>query len=189
MVTTLVWRSKEHTSLENCTASITNASANVSSVIIGVTDDKVFKVEYNLKINSHWETEYIEIKSIIEGVSQSFSFHGNGKGLWQRNGKLLPRFNGCIDVDVPLTPFTNTLPINRLKLQHHQQQQINVLYLDLLNNEMKPVTQKYTRLSDSSYKYENVPNDFEAVIRVDDLGLVVDYPALFERIARKDGGI
>jgi uncharacterized protein len=189
MVATLVWRSKEYTSLENCTASITHAGADISSVIIGVTDDKIFKVEYRLKINSQWETEYIEIKSIIEGVEQSFSFHGNGKGSWQRNGESLPRFNGCIDVDLPLTPFTNTLPINRLKLQHHQQQQIKVLYLDLLNNETKPVTQMYTRLSDTSYKYENVPNDFEAVIRVDDLGFVVDYPTLFGRIARKDGSM
>ena len=189
MVANFVWRSKEYTSLENCRATITHAGVNVSSVIIGVTDDKIFEVEYNLKINSHWETESVEIKSTIEGLVQSFSFQSNAKGSWQRNGELLPQFNDCIDVDLPLTPFTNTLPINRLKLEHHQQQLIKVVYLDLLSYEMKPVTQKYTRLSDSSYKYENVPNDFEAVIRVDDLGFVVDYPTLFERIARRDNSM
>ena len=189
MVANLVWRSKEHTSFENCRTTITNAGVNVSSVIIGVMDDKIFKVEYSLKINSHWETESIEITSTIEGLVQSFSFQSNGKGSWRRNGELLPQFNECIDVDLPLTPFTNTLPINRLKLEHHHQQSIKVVYLDLLNNEMKPVTQRYTRLSESSYKYENVPNDFEAVIRVDDLGFVVDYPTLFERIARKDNSM
>ena len=31
------------------------------------------------------------------------------------------------------------------------------------------------------YKFENVPNDFEAIITVDEWGLVVNYPELFVR--------
>jgi hypothetical protein len=80
-----------------------------------------------------------------------------------------------------LTPFTNTLPINRLKLSEKEGEQIMVLYVDVLGRKIMPVRQKYTRLSQNSYKYENVPNDFEAVIAVDELGLVVDYPGLFKR--------
>jgi uncharacterized protein len=189
MITNLIWRSKEYPSLENCSVTITNAGSKISSVIIGVAEDKIFEVEYHIKTNSDWETESVEIHSIVEGLVESFSFHGDGKGMWRRNGEMLQDFNGCIDVDLPLTPFTNTLPINRLKLQNGRQQLIKVVYLDLLSNEIKPVTQKYTRLSDREYKYENVPNDFEAVIRVDDSGFVVDYPTLFERIARKDYGM
>jgi hypothetical protein len=60
-----------------------------------------------------------------------------------------------------------------------------VIYLDLLAQEVSPVRQKYTRLSQLEYQYENVPNDFEAKIQVDESGLVVDYPSLFVRSAER----
>lgn len=182
----LLWQSREYPSIENCIVTITERACEVSSVIVGVSEQKIFKVEYNIKTNHHWQTTFVEIKSRIENTIQTFCYHGDGKGKWQTNGKTLEQFNGCIDVDIPLTPFTNTLPINRLKLKKDQEQQIKVIYLDLLNEEIKPVTQKYTRLSDTQYKYENIPNDFEAAITVDESGLVVDYPTLFERISKRE---
>ncbi len=48
---------------------------------------------------------------------------------------------------------------------------------------MSPVRQKYTRLSDTIYDYQNGPNDFEVKIQVDEFGLAVDYPSLFVRTA------
>ena len=59
----------------------------------------------------------------------------------------------------------------------------NGIYCDILAEQITPVWQKYTRLSDTAYHYENVPNDFEATIEVDEFGLVVDYPELFVRTA------
>jgi hypothetical protein len=56
-----------------------------------------------------------------------------------------------------------------------------VIYLDLLEQRFSPVKQKYIRLSDIFYHYENIPNDFEAKIEVDEQGFVVDYPELFVR--------
>jgi hypothetical protein len=84
-------------------------------------------------------------------------------------------------VDIPLTPFTNTLPINRLNLNQGQAQETHVIYCDLLEHQIKPVRQKYTCLSGTEYHYENVPNDYEVIIQVDESGLVVDYPSLFVR--------
>ena len=186
MLANLVWQSKEYPSLENCAAMITSTGSEISSVVIGVVEHKIFTLEYNLKINPHWETEQVEIKTTIEGLAKSFIFKSDGKGNWQQNGHILEQFDGCIDIDIPLTPFTNTLPIKRLRLEIGQAQVIKVVYLDLLRNNIKPVTQKYARLSDREYKYQNVPNDFEAIITVDESGFVLDYPSLFERIARKD---
>jgi hypothetical protein len=56
-----------------------------------------------------------------------------------------------------------------------------VIYCDILKRQIKPVHQKYTCLSNTKYRYENVPNDFEVTIEVDESGLVVDYPSLFLR--------
>ncbi|HMF72577.1 MAG TPA: putative glycolipid-binding domain-containing protein, partial [Flavitalea sp.] len=76
-----------------------------------------------------------------------------------------------------------TLPVNRLKLHTNDERQIQVIYVDVLKRKIKQIRQKYTRLSNTVYLYENVPNDFEAKIEVDELGLVVDYPGLFVRTA------
>ena len=164
---------------------LTERRCEVASVIVGTTEGKIFRVEYSLKTNLHWQTISVEVKSVIGNAFQTFIYRSNGKGSWQENGKTLEEFRGCIDVDLPLTPFTNSLPINRLKLKKHEEQQVKVIYMDLVEAKIKPLTQKYTRLSDTEYKYENVPNDFEAVITVDELGFVVDYPTLFERLAKK----
>lgn len=82
------------------------------------------------------------------------------------NGKQADQFKGCIDIDIPLTPFTNTLPINRLKLDQDEEHQIQVIYLDLLEQQVISVKQKYIRLSKTEYHYENIPNDFEAKIKL-----------------------
>ena len=117
------------------------------------------------------------------GNNQVIHLEGDGKGNWLYNGKSAPEFAGCTDVDVPLTPFTNTLPIRRLELKPHQTQEIKVIYCNVLEDIVSAVRQKYTCLSATQYHYENVPNDFEATIVVDEAGLVIDYPMLFLRTA------
>lgn len=181
MQTNLLWTGREYYSLENCLVKDTAAGSEITSTIIGHYEGKIYRVEYLIKTNSNWETIFLQISSRHSSQTQLILFEGDGKGNWLSNGEKADQFNGCIDVDIPLTPFTNTLPIRRLSLSTNQSQEIQVIYFDLLEQQIKPVRQKYTRLSNTEYHYENVPNDFEATIQVDESGLVVDYPLLFER--------
>jgi|ERR1700733_3302422 len=177
----ILWTGIEYHSLENCTLTIMDGGSEVSSSIIGMYDNELYKIDYRVRTDRHWETRSFEIRSQLYNTLEVFEFRKEGVESWYVNGQPDERFNGCIDIDISLTPFTNTLPINRLNLSEKEDKQIKVLYLDVLGRKMMPVLQKYTKLSPTSYKYENIPNDFEAVISVDDLGLVVDYPGLFKR--------
>lgn len=183
MQTNILWTGREYYSLENCLVKAGNTGAEISSTIIGLYEGTIYRVEYLIKTNTNWETVFFEIYCRHNNLTQQISFEGDGKGTWTNNGKKAEQFNGCIDIDIPLTPFTNTLPIRRLSLSENQSQEIKVIYCDLLEQQIKPVHQLYTRLSNTGYHYENVPNDFEANILVDDAGLVVDYPSLFVRTA------
>ena len=87
-------------------------------------------------------------------------------------GNKNDRLKDCIDVDISITPFTNTLPINRLKLSQMQSKNKSSLY-KYLKVEIKPVEQSYQCLSATKYLYKNVPNDFEAEITVDESGFVI----------------
>ena len=179
MQTNILWTGREYYSLENCLVHSAENGAEINSVIIGTYESKIYRVEYQIKTNENWETIFFEIKSRHSNTTEHLKFESDGKGNWFSNNKRADQFNGCIDIDIPLTPFTNTLPIKRLNLKQGEEQQIRVIYLDMLEGKIKPVHQKYTRLSKTEYQYENVPNDFDAKITVDDFGLVTDYPALF----------
>jgi hypothetical protein len=181
MQTNILWTGREYYSLENCLVNIKATGSVISSTIIGNYEDKIYKVEYKIETNKNWETTFVELNCQHDNQTQSIKLEGDGKGNWMKDGKEAIQFKGCLDVDIPLTPFTNTLPIRRLKLSLKQSQEIRVIYCDLLKQQIYPVDQRYTCLTDSEYHYENVPNDFEATIQVDESGLVVDYPSLFVR--------
>jgi uncharacterized protein len=183
MQTNILWTGKEYYSLENCLIGTSENGADITSTIIGSYEGKLYKVEYHIKTNGYWQTVLLEITSQVNNREQTIQLTGDGKGNWIFNGKEAAQFKGCIDVDIAVTPFTNTLPICRLNLQQGQPHQIKVIYCDLLHQVIKPVSQKYTRLSANEYHYENIPNDFEATIKVDEWGFVVDYPGLFVRTA------
>jgi hypothetical protein len=128
-----------------------------------------------------------EVSARIDNRIQEILLQNDGNGHWSLSNKPAPEFDNCVDVDIPLTPLTNSLPVNRLKLKQSEEREISVIYIDLLEDEISVKNQKYRRLSKEVYKYENIPNDFEAEIVVDDEGVVVDYPQLFVRSMKLSG--
>ena len=183
MRTNILWTGKQHYSLENCLVSETKKAIGVNSVIIGTADDNIFRTEYFIKTNKNWEINFLAVNHDLNGKTRSLRLQHDINGHWKMNGKAAKRFSDCRDIDISLTPFTNTLPINRLNFTEKKEQTIDVIYLDILEWKIKRVKQSYTRLSNNIFKYENVPNNFEASIKVDKKGLVVDYPGLFSRTA------
>ena len=183
MQTNILWSGVEYYSLENCIIDSSDAGIVVTSTIVGSYHEKIYRVEYVIKLNSAWETQHCFLEFQYENEIRKLEFLNND-GKWSLNGKYKAEFDGCTDVDIPLTPFTNSLPINRLKLCQSEEREINIVYIDLLENSMRHVKQKYRKISSGVYKYENIPNDFETEIKVDEEGFVVDYPELFIRKAR-----
>jgi len=183
MRTNLIWSGIEYDSKEYCSITARSGTTTVDSTIIGSYQQNIYKINYKLIINNNWQLTSVEINSIINNKESNYQLRSDGAGNWTSHNIETAKFKGCIDIDISLSPFTNTLPINRLNMPTGQSTQIKVLYFNLLEHELKPLHQQYTRLSPTEYKYENIPNDFEAVIEVDEQGLVINYPQLFIRTA------
>jgi len=169
--------------MENCLVEIDREGTEVTSTIVGHSSGMIYKVDYRIKTNERWETLLLEITSQHNDRNHLIRLEGDGKGHWTNNGHEAPELHGCIYVDIPLTPFTNTLPVRRLQLSPGESNEVLVVYCDLLAEKISPVRQKYTCISATQYRYENIPNDFDAIIDVDEFGLVVNYPSLFVRTA------
>ena len=88
-----------------------------------------------------------------------------------------------MDVDLALTPFTNTLPIRRLGLGTGESAEIRVAYVELPAFAVTTDPQRYTCLEpERRYRYESLESGFVREIDIDVNGLVVTYPGLFRRV-------
>jgi hypothetical protein len=177
METLIKWVGLDDDSIENCLINWHTNGVVVKSEIVG----RNLHMRYEIRTDTHWITTYCELSGYNAEFDFHFAFKRDNNGSWIGNGQHDSRFDHCDFVDISLTPFTNSLPINNLNLSEKEAREIRVVYFDFSERLIRPVRQCYTKLSKYLYHYENVPNDFEADIQVDDKGLIVDYPGLFTR--------
>lgn len=182
---TVIWKGIEYNSLEYFNITKRGDAFVVNSKIIGTHEDKMYSVDYGVRIDARWLVRHFTVAYELNGRPTTITGERNAD-TWKINGREQPEYNGFNFIDITLTPFTNTLPIRNLRLEIGEEREIDVIYMEILENTVRPVRQKYPRNSENGYRYQNVPNDFEADIRVDTLGLVTLYPTLFDRIAEND---
>lgn len=178
---TLIWQGIAFQSLEYFKLKEENGNYIAASRIIGYYNDSMYTTDYQISIDKDWKTTSFLIESEINMIRHTLK----GKRIqneWEINDRINPDFKDFNFIDISLTPFTNTLPINKLKLPENGSEEINVIYIDVLNNVIKPVSQQYTRMTSDTYHYDNLHTDFKADIVVDEDGLVISYPGLFEKI-------
>lgn len=179
---TLIWKGIYYQSLEYFNLSTKEESYRAESKIIGCHEDNMYTLDYRILIDENWIVQDFLIESEINKVKRTFSGKRN-QNQWEINGVVHSEYNNFKFIDISLTPFTNTLPVNNLKLSESSSQKIDVMYIDVLQHHIKPVQQQYTRTAVNKYLYENIEIDFKAEISVDESGLVTNYPELFEKIA------
>ena len=157
----------------------------VESFVIGEADGQPFAARYHVKCDEKWRVNTVGFSLI--GTGSGVSFASDGKGHWRSYGrggeKSLSDLNGAIDVDITVTPFTNTLPIRRLGLEAGQSADIVVVYIDVPSLTVTADPQRYTCLEPMRrYRFESQGGEFVREIDVDEHGLVVLYPGLFRRV-------
>lgn len=182
MKSVVLWKGIEYDSHEFAEIVLDKKGLQIQSTIIGSFGKKKYKVAYQVRADRYWNTRFVEITSTINQSQTENVIEVNRNGEWIVNGRHEKNYSGCIDIDISLTPFTNTLPIRRLALHAKEKKVIDVVLIDVLENNIRRVQQQYSRLSSLRYKFENVPNDFEAELKINKSGLVQSYPSLFELI-------
>jgi hypothetical protein len=104
------------------------------------------------------------------------------QGRWgEVNGAYRPELAGCTAVDLSCTPFTNTLPIRRHRIEVGGSAELLVARVDHETLAVTPERQRYARLAAHRWRYED-ESGFTTEFEVDDQALVRDYPARFRRL-------
>ncbi|GAA4140366.1 putative glycolipid-binding domain-containing protein [Sphingobacterium kyonggiense] len=177
---TINWKGIIYKSIENCKVKKEDDYLLVNSKIVGTFETKSYSVDYTLKINLNWEIQSFEFYAQVDTLKSIIKGNKINRG-WEINKEIRNEFSNIDFIDISLSPFTNTLPINNLNIGIGEETTIKVIYLNILENKIEVLQQKYIRIAERKYKFENIPNNFEAEIEVDEYGFVIFYPKLFKQ--------
>ena len=171
----LIWRGVEVESLERATVDDRDG-VRVSSII----DSARGRYSYELECAADWTFRSLHLEALAG--ERTFDLERSADGVWRHDGTERPDLAEAIDVDLSITPLTNTLPIRRLDLGTDEEGDVVVAYVSFPDLELLPDPQRYTRLDEDLYLFESLESDFEAELTVDARGFVLEYPGLFERL-------
>ncbi|MCC3763866.1 putative glycolipid-binding domain-containing protein [Glycomyces sp. TRM65418] len=170
----IMWTARQWPGSEHLDLQVGHDGVVADGLIIVAPTGEPIRLAYRIECDRAWHTRKVTLER--HGHERTTLDH-NEHDHWIVNGRERSDLTGCTDVDIALTPFTNTLPIRRLGLNLGDAADLRVVYIrpeaDLT---IEPAEQRYTRL-DAGYRYES--GSFRADLAVDRDGLVTDYPGLW----------
>jgi len=139
------------------------------------------EVQYVIRISPMWQVRQFLLFRDLEDPDLWLGTDGHGR--WgEMNGDHRPELDGCLDIDLACTPFTNTLPIRRLPLHVGDTADITVAHVDVETLDIQPDHQRYTRLETHRWRIERLDAGFVHEFDVDEHGLVRDSPSRYRRL-------
>lgn len=185
----IYWRPWQEPGLEHLHLSVTADGARALGLILCMREQAHLRCRYELEADSAWRTRRLAFAVMPSGGGEAerLVLEADGDGTWMANGERRADLDGCIDVDVQITPFTNTLPIRRLGLALEEGADIRVAYVPVPGLAVRAVEQRYTCLeplneAGGRYRYDGLFRGFTADLSVDEDGLVFDYKDTFVRV-------
>jgi uncharacterized protein len=140
------------------------------------------RLHYTIDCDPKWGTRSALIVGEVGGHRILISLESDGAGHWTRDGAPLPDLAGAVDVDLGVTPATNTLPLRRLGLAIGESGHVRSAWLRFPELRLEPLEQTYLREAEHCFRYRALLDgtQFEARLETDAYGLVLLYEGLWE---------
>jgi hypothetical protein len=181
----VMWAPWEGPGLEHLRLVTSGSGVVANGLVIGLEAGRPFRIGYEVRCDGRWRVREVRVAA-PDSERPVIKLLTDGEGHWKRGGgEPVPELDGCIDVDISATPFTNTLPIRRLGLEPGESEELMVTYVRVPELLVGPERQRYGCLEAQAdgglYRFEALTSGFTAELPVDAEGLVIDYPGLFRR--------
>jgi len=133
-------------------------------------------VQYVVRLSPSWQVrQFMLFRDLDE---PDLWLANDGHARWgEINGAHRPELDGCIDVELGCTPFTDTIPIRRLPIHVGDAAEVRVVTVDVDTLEVAVATRRYERVGEHRWRRDGVEFD------TDQYGLVLDHPGTFRRVA------
>jgi hypothetical protein len=192
---TVLWQRIDSPGSEWCTLEREPEGWRVRGIVLAAVDTVPGLVQYAVVLASDWSTRAVEIVMHSGNASQlrELRLSVDPEQRWQIEREPAPdtsmpqddliALHGLTDVDLGITPATNTLPIRRLDPAIGEAVAVTAAWVRFPELTIEPLPQRYIRLADRRYRYESAGGAFVTEIEVDDLGLVTTYEGGWQRVA------
>jgi len=122
----VMWAPWEGPGLEHLRLVTSDGGVVASGLVIGLEAGRPFRIGYEIRCDGRWRVREVRVAT-PDSEQPVLELLTDGEGRWKkRGGESVPELDGCIDVDISATPFTNTLPIRRLGLKPGEFEQLMV---------------------------------------------------------------
>lgn len=111
--------------------------------------------------------------AVADASGKGVVLSSDGRGRWWRDGVRDRALDGCTDVDLEMTPATNTLPIRRATAAGVGQATVEAAWVRWPSSSVERMTQRYERTAEGVWTYAS-PQSTQ-VLEVDGRGLVRRY--------------
>jgi hypothetical protein len=152
-----------------------------------VEDGLPWIVEYAVELDARWCTRKAHVRARAgTGELRETTLTSDGQGRWRVNDQAASHLEGCLDVDLESSAFTNAFPIHRLALAVGSTASAPAAYVRAMNLSAERLEQRYTRVADrgacACFDYAAASFGFECRLVYDEAGLVLEYPGIALRI-------
>jgi uncharacterized protein len=142
-----------------------------------------YRLDYRLLTGPDFVTQTLELSLLRDGALKRMLLARRPDGSWTADDRPMPEVEGALDCELGLCPLTNTMPVLRAGLlapgaEPHDFVMAWVAVPDLTVHRAE---QRYEPIDRHHVRY--VDPSFEAVLELDDDGLVTHYPELAERVS------
>jgi hypothetical protein len=183
-VATILWQDLETGALDRCRLEPGPHGLRLSGVVLTAAHGTPLDVRYLVETGRGGLTRRVELELDGGAVRRVLLADGAGRWRWE-GGPELAGVAGALDVDLTVTPATNTLPIRRLGLEVGQAVELSMAWVQFPGLEVVGSAQRYQRLAPDRWRFST--GDFTAELLVDPDGLVLDYGGLFRSLAYRPG--
>jgi hypothetical protein len=130
-----------------------------------------------------WVTRAVHVTALEGRHIQRLQFERDESGVWRSDSRVLAEFEGLSDVDLQITPATNTLPIRRLNLGVGDAADTDAVWIRFPELTLERLAQRYTRTAEDRYRYESRDGTFQADLDVDEHAVVMRYGDIWQRVS------
>ena len=187
----LVWSSLIDHSLEICWIATDGPTWTFEGAATLIEGAVPFSLTYVLLLDR--QTGLTRFDGRIRGGTspeRAIAISGSLGAEWRIQGgddESLAALESGTCIDLGWTPLTNTFSIWHLDLAVGECADIVNAWVPFPQIVLIPAVQRYTRVGERRYRYEQPETDFAADLDVDEFGFVRSYEGIWKRVSTSDG--
>jgi hypothetical protein len=180
-IATCVWRRLDRVGLDVRQLFETRDGWRLAGVSVFV-DRAPCRFEYEVETDRDWISRRARVRGFIGEHELRVRIDAVGDGRWRLDGRIVPGVEGCIDLDLAVTPATNQIALRRLRLRSGQSADAPAACFDPTRLTLTTLPQTYRRLTRDTCDYASPTSGYRATLQVRSDGAVIDYPDVFELV-------